>query len=242
MTEEPTKLFHSFVPHKHRLMTLIAFLRTHINDSIVVVCASSGVAEFNSILTNNLDLRTDTIELNVVGGKAQSDIVQGTQSQSERRAAIDRFNAQKVKVLFGSAFTLATCDLKIRPTWVVHYDIPKPAEEELQLLRHLNPQKFLILLDPEYRPYLDMLAAVKLESREIPFDEKKIPKLREKVVSLTQKDSYPLYRTSQKGYRDLISAYVNHDNADLFNAMKLPLVDVAVNFGIEAPPKLPLKK
>lgn len=242
MSEEPTKLFHSFVPHKHRLMMLIGFLRTHLNDTIVVVCAGSNIAEFNSILTNNLDLRTNTVELNAVGGKQNSTTIQGTQKQSERNAAVERFNTGKVKVLFGSAFALSTCDLKIRPTWVLHYDIPKPAEEELRLIRHLNPHKFLILLDPEYRAYLEMLEAVKLESKELAFDEKKLPRLRDQVISLSQKKSYPLYMSSQKGYRELISAYVNHDNASLFNAMKLPLVDVSINFGIEAPPKLPLKK
>jgi len=231
MADEPTRLFHSLVPHRDRLMMLIGFLRSHLTDSIVVVCAGPSIAEFNSILANNLELRS-TAPVTVTGA----------QEQSQRAAALARFDSGAVSVICGSALMFETCELKRRPTWVVHYDVPRPAAEELRLLRRLNPRKFLVLLDPGERGYVDALGGEKAESKELPFDPQRVPRLRDRVIALSQRKSYPLYMSSQRGYRELISAYVNHGCRDLFDATKLPLLDVAINFGIEAPPKLPLKK
>jgi hypothetical protein len=242
MADPPaTTVFHSYVPHKHRLMMLIGFIRSHLSDTIIVACAGSAVAEFNSILTNNLDIRSGAAEINVISSTENSAIVQGKQKQSQRAAAVDRFNSGKVNLLFGSAFVLSSIDLTRRPTWVLHYEIPKSIEEETRLIQRLNPLKFLILLDASESEYIKELEIAKITSKELAFDEKKIPKLRNQVISLCKKN-YPLYMCGQMGYKELIGTYVNHECGKLFDAMRLPLLDVAINFGIEAPPKLPLKR
>jgi len=241
MTEAPTRYFHALVPHKHRLMMLVGFIRSHHNDSIVVACAGANIAEYLSILTNNFELRSSAAELNILVNtpSPNSSSVQGKQQRSQRTAAIDRFNSGAVKLLFGSSFCLSTLQLGIRPTWLIDFDIPRSAEDELKLIQTVNPQKFLLLLDPAHSGYLHLLDGVKIRTQEIAFDEKKLPKLLHDVLSLLKK-SYPLYEASQLGYRELINGYVNHPNADVFDAKKLPLLDVAITFGIEAPPYLPL--
>jgi hypothetical protein len=237
MSQDPVSVFHSFVPYKHRVMMVLGFIRTHLNDSIVVACAGSSIAEFNSILTNNLDLRSGAAEIST----NTSAIVQGKQKQSQRAAAVNRFNKGEVNVLFGSVFILSTVEITRRPTWVVHYDVPKPIEEEIKLVQRINPVKCLILLDATERDYITEVSKMKVDSKELVFDEKKLPKLKNELLNLCKKN-YPLYMCGQNGYRELISTYVNHGYNTIFQAMKLPLLDVAINFGIEAPPKLPLKR
>jgi superfamily II DNA/RNA helicase len=243
MGEAATRYFHAFVPHKHRLMMLVGFIRSHLTDSIVVACAGANIAEYLSILTNNFELRSNAAELNILVStpSPNSSSVKGRQGRSERTEAIDRLNSGAIKVLFGSSFILSNMKLMMRPTWLIDFDLPNPAVEELKLIQAVNPQKFLLLLDSQHAGYLGLLEGVKVTTQAIPFDEKKLPKLGHNVLSLCKKN-YPLYHSSQLGYRELINSYVNHDNADLFDARKLPLLDLAINFGIEALPLLPLTK
>ena len=76
----------------------------------------------------------------------------------------------------------------------------------------------------------------------MPFPEKKIPNLKDKINKLTEDKNHLLYKASQDGYRELIQTYVNHENNNIFNARELNLLDVCCNFGIKYPPKLPLSK
>jgi ATP-dependent RNA helicase DDX18/HAS1 len=221
-------------------MMLIGFIRSHLNDSIIIVCAGPCIAEYLAILTNNLDIHSSAAEMIVVYGE-KSALLQGKQERSQRTASFARFNSGEVDFLFGSAIVLSTAEFTRRPTWVVHYDIPRSSRDELRLIRHLNPLKFIILLDPSYSEYLERLTDVKINTQLLKFDDKKIPKLQPEVFSLCEKN-YPLYQASEYGYREFITTYVNHEYAELFDATKLPILDVAHTFGIKAPPKLPLTK
>jgi hypothetical protein len=65
--------------------------------------------------------------------------------------------------------------------------------------------------------------------------------LTNQVIALCKKN-HPLYLSSELGYREVIEAYVNHEDEDVFVATQLPVIDVAINFGLQAPPRLPLTK
>ncbi|OHT06283.1 hypothetical protein TRFO_25693 [Tritrichomonas foetus] len=229
--ENHVKLFHSFVPHKYRLLTLVGFIRSHLKDSIVVICCSTGVAEHHSLLFNFLELRAGFLH--------------GKQDQAHREDAVRRFNSGEVPLLFATALLMESTKIN-RPTWVIHYDIPKEVNTEIKIINNIRPEKFLIFLDESHKQYLELLKTVKLDAKDattdnISFDVKKIPPVQDQVFKLLDKN-HRLYLCSQDGYRELIQTYVNHDNSDIFNAQKLNILDVAINFGLKAPPKLPLSK
>jgi hypothetical protein len=243
MADPSTRFFHSFVPHKHRLMMLIGFIRSHLNDSLVVACAGPNIATYLAILTNNLDLRSNAAESSTLVNtpSPNSTAVKGFQKHQERAEAIARFDSGEVNVLFASTFILSSLRLTKRPTWFVHFDIPKSPADELRLVRLVNPQKCLLLLDPSQSGYVGLLEKISVDSKLIPLDEKKLPNVRKEVAQLCKKN-YPLYLSSELGYRELIEAYVNHEEGGVFVATELPVVDVASNFGLDAPPLLPLTK
>lgn len=223
------KLFHSFVPHKYRLLTMIEFIRRHPKDSIIIACCSTGVAEFNELLCNIfLDLRSGSLH--------------GKQDKEHKEAAIKRFNSKEVQVLFATSLILSTVQIN-QPTWLIHYDIPKEIPEEIQIIKNIHPQKYLLFIDESHKQYLNLLNEHKIITKDLEFDEKSVPKqLVDKIMSYTQKKNHLLYMASQTGYRDLIQTYVNHENDDIFNARQLNLQDVAINFGFQYPPKVPLTK
>jgi superfamily II DNA/RNA helicase len=55
------KLFHNFIPIKHRLMTLLGFAHTHQKDSVVVLCAGENSAEFLKIIMNLFEISSGSI-------------------------------------------------------------------------------------------------------------------------------------------------------------------------------------
>lgn len=237
MTEDSTndnlsdvKLFHSFVPHKFRLLTLIGFIRTHLNDKIVVACCNSGVTEFLKLLIsspNFIDIRCDAVH--------------GKQDEKHRQDSIKRFNSGEVSVLIGTSLLLSTIKID-RPTWLIHYDIPKEVPEEIQIIKNIHPEKFILFIDESQKKYLDLLKQVKIVTKEIPHDPKKVPPIQDKIIKITNDKNHLLYMASQSGYRGLIQTYVNHENNDIFNARELNVLDVSINFGIKYPPKLQLSK
>lgn len=222
--------YHSFVPHKYRILTLIGFIQSHLNSKIVVACCSTGVVEYNKILFNIINLRCDAIH--------------GKQDQQHRESALRNFNEGTVNVLFATSLLLSTVNVS-KPEWLIHYDIPKEVPDELNIIRNVHPQKFVLFLDQSQKKYLDLLKEFKVYSivtREIPFLEKKIPQYMDKIEKLTRDKNHKLYMSSQSGYRELIQTYVNHENNNIFNARELNLRDVSINFGLANPPKLPLSK
>ena len=114
--------YHSFVPQKYRLLTLIGFVRAHLNSNIVIACCSTGVAEYNKILFNFLELRCDAVH--------------GKQDQQHRESSIRRFKSGEVSVLFATSLLLSTIDIK-RPTWLIHYDIPKEIPDEIKIIKNI---------------------------------------------------------------------------------------------------------
>jgi hypothetical protein len=55
------KLFHSFIPIKHRLMTLLGFASIHQKDTVVVLCAGENNAEFFKIIMNFFEILSGSI-------------------------------------------------------------------------------------------------------------------------------------------------------------------------------------
>lgn len=207
-------------------MLLIAFLRARVKESIIVISASANTCEFLSILTNNMQLR--------------SGFLTGKQDAEARAKSIERFEKGLVEILCATPTVLRNCDIKKQAKWAIHWDIPLEKESEIRLVDHLKAEKFLILLDPSHAEYMNLLGDVKVKC--LPFDEKKIPKIEDSILSFCNKKSFKLHQTGQLGYRELIATYVHHEHADLFDARKLNLCDVCINYGIEHPPKLPLTK
>lgn len=219
--------YHSFVPHKYRVLTLIAFIQNHPKQKIIVACCSTGVVEFNTILFNINNLRCEGIH--------------GKHDLQHRENSIRNFNDGTINVLFATSLLLSTVKIT-KPTWLVHYDIPKEIPDELNIIRNVNPEKFVLFIDQSQKKYLELLKEFKIVTKEMKFDEKKIPQYIDKIVKLTQDKNFKLYTSSQSGYRELIQTYVNHENNDIFNARELDLRNVSINFGIENPPKLQLSK
>ena len=116
-------------------------------------------------------------------------------------------------------------------------------DDLIQIIKNIHPQKYLLFIDESHKQYLNLLNEHKIITKDLEFDEKTVPKqLVDKIMSYTQKKNHLLYMASQTGYRDLIQTYVNHENDDIFNARQLNLQDVAINFGFQYPPKVPLTK
>lgn len=216
---------HCLVPHRHRLMALIGFIRTHLSQKIVVSCAGAHSAEFIALFLNNIDIRVGFLH--------------GRMEPDARAAALERYNQGKLSVLFASQRIIAGTELA-RPDFFIQYDIPRPVAEELQTVRRVAPAKVLLFLDASQSAYVEALREAKVESKEIPFNEKRIPNLYDELEKLIGK-VYLIYENSQRAYRELIAEYRNHPNKEIFCAPKLPLLDVAHSFGISAPPKLRLQ-
>lgn len=226
MSEAKSPAFlHCFVPHRHRLMTLIGFIRTHLNNSIIVNCTGSHSAEFISIFLNNIDIRVGHLH--------------GRMEEEPKANALERYNSGKINILFVSQKIIPSTEFKA-PDYFIQYDIPKAVADEIQIINHIKPKKVIIFLDDSQKNYINLLKEAKIESKNLPFNEKKIPNLYDELDKLINK-VYLIYENSQRAYRELISEYVNHPNKEIFCAPKLPLLDVAHSFGISAPPKLRLQ-
>ena len=150
------------------------------------------------------------------------------------------FNDGEISLLFSTA-RLCQSEKILAPNFLVHFDIPKEAKDEVSIIRNVAPSNFILFLDEQHSEYLKILQKEKLDITQMNFDVKKVPPVLDQVNKLLKKN-HRLYQCSMDGYRELIQTYVNHGNADVFNAQKLNLLDVAINFGITAPPKLPLSK
>ncbi|KAH0794819.1 DEAD-box ATP-dependent RNA helicase 27 [Histomonas meleagridis] len=233
-----TLYFHSFIPHKHRLMTLVGFIRTHISDTIIVGCNGTSTTKFLSIFFNNLDIRAGSIS-GKMPTKAAPEEPPELMPELIRKE-LQRFNEGELKLIFVSQQLLPSYDF-IKPKYFLQYDIPSKTIDEIKIINHLKPDKFVLFLDKSQEKYVtDFERDAKIESKELPFNEKKIPNIYDELEKLLKK-SFPLYESSEKAYRELIRTYVNHENKDIFCARQLPLLDVAHSFGIKAPPKLPLE-
>ena len=226
MSIDSSQLKFCLVPHKQRLASLIGFVRSHIHDRVVVVCCSTGVTEYLGLLFNLLEIRATFIH--------------GKQDSSHRTKSLKRFNDGEISLLFSTA-RLCQSEKILAPNFLVHFDIPKEAKDEVSIIRNVAPSNFILFLDEQHSEYLKILQKEKLDITQMNFDVKKVPPVLDQVNKLLKKN-HRLYQCSMDGYRELIQTYVNHGNADVFNAQKLNLLDVAINFGITAPPKLPLSK
>jgi hypothetical protein len=69
--------------------------------------------------------------------------------------------------------------------YLVHYDIPADVETEKVLFSKLQPTKVILFLEEYQKEYLALLD---LESKEIPFYLKQIPKMMDKVLKWVEKN------------------------------------------------------
>ena len=114
-----TSYLYSFVPHKHRLMTLVGFIRTHKSDSIVVGCNGPSSTEFPSIFFNNLGIRAGHLH--------------GKMTPELREAALKRFNEGLVNIIFVSPQLLPSSEFT-KPKYFLQFDIPKNPLEEIKII------------------------------------------------------------------------------------------------------------
>lgn len=172
---------------------------------------------------------------NIQAGK-----LHGKQEQEQRDAAIKRYNENKVNVLSATTTILQSTELS-KPTWLLHWDIPLSAENEIKLINKIKPAKYVLFIDPSQKEYIEQLKSKNVLSKELAFKENILHNVKNDVTRL-RGENHLFYRAAELGYQELIRAYVDHEDTTLFSAPSLPLLDVAINFGITAPPKLPLTK
>jgi len=193
-------------------------------EKIIVVCSGVKSCQFLSLLFNFLEVPCA--------------YVHGEQSQNQRNSHIKQFSSNDKSLLLISSLSLRTIDIP-EHEWFLQYDIPQSLSFYNEIIKKIASAKALLFVDPSEKLLIDKLKDSGIESKEIPFDEKKIPKLHLNIEKWLAKN-YGFYTSSQFAYREIIASYVHNEISDVFKAASLPLLDVAINYGIKAPPKLPL--
>ena len=220
-----TTLFKSAVPLRSQTMAMLGFARRFQN--VVAIVNGPQLATFYCGAFNHFNIPTGCIH--------------GNQEKSQTDNALKRFNNGQFDVLFVSVSSLAMAKVE-KPQWCIMLDLPPEVEVLSSIVDTIKTVNFILFLDNQFERYMEKVNAAKLQFKEKKLDTKSIPKQDYEVVKLVTKKNYAIYTASQFGYREIISAYVNHPYNDIFQATKLNLLDVSNNYGITAPPKLPLTK
>ena len=221
-----SNFYHCEVPYKHRLMTLFGFVRSHLNSKIIISVTSSNEVDFLTLFFNFHEIICSYIT--------------GKQEETQKNFNLNKFIENERSILIVTNFYINHFILP-QSDWTIHFNIPESLNSILKIFNS-NPTKNNLLLFPknEYS-FILKLKENNILIKNLSFDEKKIPKLIDNLQHLLKKN-YSFYTSSIFSYKDFINSYVNSELNEIFIAKSLPLLDIAINYGINAPPKVPLTK
>ncbi|EAY18992.1 hypothetical protein TVAG_246700 [Trichomonas vaginalis G3] len=223
-----TSSIHYYCPvsFKYRLPALVEFVKSHFNkDKIVIICNGPKQVEFLSHYFILLQMTPCRIV--------------ATMSQEDRQNAEQRFQGA-INICLVSQSIVENVKLG-NPTWVVEYAVPTALSSYVKMVQNIKAPKWILFVEPNNeKAFIERCKSAGLESKELPVTVNKLPNIVPRLLGFLDR-RYEFYMSSQFGYREMISAYVNSENEE-FNAQKLNLLEASISFGIEHPPKLPLTK
>ncbi|KAL7291562.1 hypothetical protein TKK_0014817 [Trichogramma kaykai] len=220
-------------PSEKRFWMLFSFLKTKLENKVMVFFSSCTSVEFHYKLFNYIDLP-------VMGWHAN-------QKQNKRTATFNKFRKASSGILLCTDVAARGCDIP-NVDWIIQYDPPQDPKEYIHRVGRTargegSSGNAILILRPEELGFLKYLKRAKIPINE--FEFKKIDRIKpekqillEKVIS---RNDY-LRPMAVQAFHSYIRSYESHRLKNVFDRKNLDLDKVAKSFGLTKPPSSDLGK